>query len=153
MDTPHRACAAARTDHLRPVAGRVTSASLIGLGTAFGWTFWLDHQLYSVPVWPVLVLGVVAFAAAGLVASGVRWAHPVGAAVGAGVLGTAFLEPFVIMRLIAPETLWTFTATVLIVAFAALAALSGLAATVLGRAAISRPAPPARPSSPAPGRR
>lgn len=114
-------------------AGHVTLYSLGSLGTAFLWTFWLDHQLYDQFVWPVLVLALIALAAAGLVATTIRWMLPVGAIVGAGIFATALMEPFIIMRLTAPETVWAFVSAVLIVGLSATATVAGSVATVRGR--------------------
>lgn len=113
---------------LRPT-GRLTLYSLAALGGVFLWTFLLDYRLYQQFIWPVLSLGVLSLVAAALVATRIRWMLPLGAIVGTLVLVGAFREPFVIMRLTSPETVWTFVATVLIVGLAALAGCSSVVAT------------------------
>lgn len=126
-----------RRHPLRP-AGRATLACLAALGGAFLWTFWIDYGLYAQPIWPVLVLGLVSLAVAGLVATRIRWMLPMGALLGAGIFATALREPFVIMRLTGAETTSAFLATVMILGFAAMAAAAGLLATVQGRRLPSR---------------
>lgn len=118
-----------RREPLAP-AGRATFACLSALGGAFLWTFWIDYGLYARPIWPVLVLGLVSLAVAGLVATRIRWMLPLGALVGAGIFATALGEPFVVMRLTGAETPSAFLSAVMIVGFAAMAAGAGLVATV-----------------------
>lgn len=88
----------------------------------------LDYFLYDALITPVLVFAVVTLAAAGLTATRLRWMPMLGVAVAAVFAFQAIREPFVLLRLTNPESVWTFLATSLMLAFDLVALVGGIGA-------------------------
>ncbi|MGH8933434.1 MAG: hypothetical protein ACRDZO_23055 [Egibacteraceae bacterium] len=103
---------------------------LVGMSLSFLWILALDYRLYDQLIMPVLFLAAVSLVAAGVVATRARWVPALGAAVAAVILFGAAREPFVLLRLTDPETVWTFLATILMLAFNLTALAAGIRATV-----------------------
>lgn len=113
----------------RSRAATVTLVGLLGFAIGSLATLVLDYVLLGVVILPALVVAVVLLGAAGLVANGRRWAPAVGAVVAGALLVGTFTEGVGYQRLTAPENVWLFAPTVLMVLGAVAAVLAGAAAS------------------------
>lgn len=127
----------------RSLAEKLTVIGLAAAGVGSLWTLALDYFVLGVFIPPALVVGLVLLAAAGAVASGVRWIPAVGAIVAAGILFGTFQEGVGLQRLTAPESVGLFLANLLTIAGGVLAVVAGVTATV-GQTGARR-SPEARP--------
>lgn len=106
----------------------VTLTGLVAFAVGSLSTLVLDYVALGLFVPAALVVAVVLLGAAAAVATGARWAPPVGAAVAAVVLVGTFTFGVGLRRLVAPENIALFASTVLMVVGGAVAVTAGLVA-------------------------
>lgn len=111
----------------RPATVTVTGLVTFAVGSLS--TLVVDYVALGLFVPAALVVGVVLLGAATVVATGARWAPPVGAAVAAVVLVGTFTFGVGLRRLVAPENVALFASTVLMVVGGAIAVTAGLVAS------------------------
>lgn len=111
----------------RPAIVTFTGLVTFALGSLL--TLVLDYLAFGLFVPAALVIGVLLLGAAAVVATGARWAPPVGAAVAAVVLMGTFTFGVGLRRLAAPENVALFASTVLMVGGGAVAVTAGFVAS------------------------